>query len=100
MQLIFTVRTPRGYKSERSREEHYNLVISEVSWWDKVFHKKLDNGIYRIYGDRHQTYTVFRVDDKREFYLGDVPEYLDIAIRDYKTRTNIDVEAMHMKHIW
>jgi hypothetical protein len=101
MKLDFEIRSPRGYKSKRSLEEHYTLVISGVTWFERTFKKFVPNGTYRIYGLRHGEYSMFLTEKNREHYIkGDVPEYIKQAIIEYKAVTEIDVEAMHEKQIW
>ena len=100
MNITITVRTTRRHpmQSTRSVEEHYHMTIADVSWWDRVWNKKLPDGKYRIYGLRHGNYSVFY--EERDRYAGTAPDYITSAVLQYKSREGIDAEDLHIKHIW
>ena len=89
----------KPYKTA-SKNEQYTIIISEVSFFESVFKKKLPNGMYRVYVYQG-VYTLYNITNKNHSkYLGDAPDYIINEIHNFLHVNQIDKQELRDKGIW
>ena len=88
----------RLYKTS-VKSEQYTITISDVGFFEKIFKKKLPNGIYRVYV--HHGYNLYDISIKNHSkYLGEAPDYIINEIHNFLHVNQIDKQELRDKGIW